>query len=154
MDAFEKLANEACEDGIDVIDYRFGSNRIKGLYCDGTIAVDPSLSTNERSCVLAEELGHHYTTHGDIIDLSVTENRKQERRARLWAYDKKIGLKKLIKSFEHGCRSSHEIAEFLEVTEEFLQEAVECYRQKYGVCTTVDDYYIMFIPRLMVGKMI
>ena len=31
---------------------------------------------------MAEGLGHHYTSHGDILDLSCTENRKQEYRTR------------------------------------------------------------------------
>ena len=30
----------------------------------------------EKACVLAEELGHHYTTIGDIIDQKESENRK------------------------------------------------------------------------------
>ena len=49
---------------------------------------------------------------------------------------------------------SHDVAEYLDVTEEFLQEAIDCYRAKYGECVTVDSYYIMFIPHLMVGKII
>lgn len=36
------------------------------------------------ACILAEEFGHHYTSFGDIIDLSDPSNRKQEHRARLW----------------------------------------------------------------------
>ncbi|MED9903535.1 MAG: hypothetical protein UFG06_05060 [Lachnospiraceae bacterium] len=30
------------------------------------------------------------------------------------------------------------------MTEEFLQEALECYRHKYGVYTQVDNYVIFF----------
>lgn len=37
MNTYERLQDEACEDGIDVIDYTFHSNRIKGLYCDGVL---------------------------------------------------------------------------------------------------------------------
>lgn len=33
MNTYEKLQEEACKDGIDVIDYPFESNGIKGLYC-------------------------------------------------------------------------------------------------------------------------
>ena len=39
MNTYEKLQDKACKDGIDVIDYPFNSNRIDGLYCDGTIAI-------------------------------------------------------------------------------------------------------------------
>ena len=49
------------------------------------IAIRTDLTDIEKSCVLAEELGHYYTTVGDILDQSDDGNRKQERRARLWA---------------------------------------------------------------------
>ena len=78
--------------------------------------------------------------------------RKQERQARLWAYNKQIGLRGLIDAYEHGCQSKYEVAEYLEVTDEFLADCIECYRQKYGIGTTVDNYYIMFIPNLTIGK--
>lgn len=39
MNTYEELQDKACKDGIDVIDYPFNSNRIDGLYCDGTIAI-------------------------------------------------------------------------------------------------------------------
>ena len=147
MNTLEILEAEACKDGIDIIQKEFKSNRIKGLYCDKVVALNKELDTStEKACILAEELGHHYTSSGDILDLSQAENRKQERRARIWAYNKQIGLKGLINAYEHGCKNRHEIAEFLEVTEEFLQEAVNCYNEKYGVFTQMDNYIIYFQP--------
>jgi len=146
MNALELLEDEACKDGIDVVHRKFKSNRIKGLYCDKVIAIDSKLNTTEKACVLAEELGHHYTTTGNILDLSVAQNRKQERQARLWAYNKQIGLYGLIDAYKRGCRNRYEIAEHLEVSEEFLEESVKCYREKYGLCTTVDNYVIYFEP--------
>ena len=119
---------------------------LKGLYYNGCIAIEQGLSSNEKSCVLAEELGHHYTTVGNILDQSSVSNRKQELRARMWAYNKLIGLMGIIKSYEHGCQSYHEMAEYLDVTEEFLRDALKRYHQKYGVCTTVDNYIIYFEP--------
>jgi hypothetical protein len=155
MNAYERLEDEACRDGIDIVRRKFNSPRIKGLYCNGTVAINDDIETsNESACVLAEELGHHYTTVGNILDLSDAQNRKQERQARLWAYNKRIGLYGLIRAFEHGCRTRHETAEYLEVTEEFLQDAIECYRDKYGTGTAFDGYYIMFVPNLMIGKII
>lgn len=121
-------------------------NGLKGLYYNGNIAIEKNLTTTEKACVLAEELGHHYTSSGDILDLSITQNRKQERQARIWAYNKQIGLKGLINAYEHGCRNRHEIAEYLEVTESFLEEAVNCYHEKYGLFTKVDNYVIYFQP--------
>ena len=152
MNTYECLQAEACEDGIDVIDYTFHSNRIKGLYCDGVVAIREDMTIPEKTCALAEEMGHHHTSVGNIIDMESAQNRKQERQARLWAYNKQIGLQGLIRAYEAGCQNRYEVAEYLEVTNEFLAECMECYRQKYGVGTTVDNYYIMFIPYLAVGK--
>ena len=94
--------------------YNF-SNRIKGLYCDGSIALNQNLDTStEKACVLAEELGHHYTATGDIIDQSTVENRKQEMRGRLVAYNKMVGLRGLVEAYNHHCRNLEDTAEYLE----------------------------------------
>lgn len=154
MNNYEALLDEACKDGIEVIDYTFESDRIKGLYCDGTIAISEDMNSVEKACTLAEELGHHHTTVGNIIDVESAQNRKQERQARLWAYNKQIGLFGLIKAYEHGCRNQYEIAEFLNVTDEFFKDAIQCYREKYGIYVDVDNYTIYFIPQLIVAKKI
>ena len=155
MNSFERLENEACEDGIEVISYHFKSDRIKGLYCNNTIALNKRLTTNaEKNSILAEELGHYHTSYGNILDLHSVEDQKQELRARLWAYNKMIGLQGIIAAYKHGCTSLHEMAEFLEVTEEFLNGSLTAYRQKYGCYTTIDNYVICFEPALGVLEMI
>ncbi len=123
-----------------------GVNGLKGLYVDGNIAVDENIPEKEKACILAEELGHYYTTTGNILDQSKAENRKQEYHARLWAYNKQIGLTGIVDAFRSGCRNRHEAAEYLGVTEEFLMDALEAYRKKYGICTTVENYIIYFEP--------
>ena len=153
MNHYEALLDEAHKDGLVVKEkpLKYNNGRIKG----NKIAIREDIeTTTQKADVLAEELGHHYTTVGNILDLSDAQNRKQERQARLWAYNKRIGLYGLIRAFEHGCRTRHETAEYLEVTEEFLQDAIECYRDKYGTGTAFDGYYIMFVPNLMIGKII
>lgn len=148
MNSYEKLEAEACNEGIDVIDYSFQSDKIKGLYCDNTIGINAELNrTSEKICVLAEELGHHHTSSGNILDQSKAENRKQERRARLWAYNKMITLEKLAAAKSAGCRNRFEIAEYLEVSEEFLQAALNTYREIYNAgCCQYGDYLICFDP--------
>lgn len=154
MNTYECLQDEACEDGIDVIDYTFHSNRIKGLYCDGVVAIREDMTIPEKACVLAEELGHHHTSVGNILDMGISANRKQERQARLHGYNHLIGLTGLINAYEHGCTNRYETAEYLDVTEEFLEECISCYREKYGVYKIVDNYIIYFIPNLAVFKRI
>lgn len=74
MNTYECLQDEACEDGIDVIDYTFHSNRIKGLYCDGVVAIREDMTIPEKTCALAEEIGHHGTSYGNIIDMDSVQN--------------------------------------------------------------------------------
>lgn len=155
MTNYERLIDEACKDGVDIVSRDFKSDRIKGLYCNGVICLSRKLTTSaEKACTLAEELGHHHTSVGNIIDLNSHQNAKQERQARLWGYNKKIGLQGLIRAYEHGCQNRYEIADYLEVTEEYLQECINIYRDKYGTGITVDNYYIMFIPYLAVGQLL
>ena len=146
---YEALLEEAHQDGLIVKEkpLKYNNGRIKGR----RIAIRQDIETNtEKTCVLAEELGHHHTSVGNILDMNDVRNRKQERQARLWGYNKLIGLSGIIRTFRAGCQNQHEIAEFLDVTEEYLQECIDCYRDKYGVCTEVDNYTIYFIPNLAV----
>lgn len=127
------------------------NGRIKGK----RIAIRKDIETSvEKSCVLAEELGHYYTTSGNILDQLKVSNRKQEYKARLYGYNLKIGLIGIVRAYESGCRNLYETAEYLDVTEEYLQDALECYKSKYGECVSVDNYAIYFIPSLMVLKII
>jgi len=142
---YEKLLAEAEKEGINVFEADIG--RLKGLYIDGNIALNSSIETySEMACVLAEELGHHHTTHGNILDQNKPENRKQERRARAWAYERLVSLKKLIEASNQGIRNRYELAEFLGVSERFIEEAIQYYREKYGLYCKLDDYIIYFEP--------
>lgn len=152
MTEFEKLLSEANENNVTVYsNYDLHGTNLKGLYCDSSIALSNELNTqSEKVCVLAEELGHHYTTSGNIINVANTANRQQELKARLWAYNNQIGLRGIIECYKSRCQNLHDMAEYLEVTEQFLSDAIECYRSKYGVYIQVDNYIIMFEPSLYV----
>ena len=143
---FEQLLKEAEEEGLEVVSLHL-QEKIKGLYYDGVIAINKNISTtSEKTCVLAEELGHHYTSVGNIIDISNTNNRKQEVKARRWAVKRLVTLKNIIKAFEAGCRNLYEIAEYMEVTEEFLKDAFATYNAMYGKCKKRGNYIIYFDP--------
>ena len=149
---YEELLNEADSQGLIVKEkpLKYNNGRIKGK----RIAIRKDIdTTTEKACILAEELGHHYTTVGNILDMEDPASRKQERRARLWGYDRLIGLHGIINAYEAGCQSSYEIAEHLGVTEEYLQECIGVYREKYGTGARIGEYYVMFEPRVAVGRM-
>lgn len=121
---------------------RANDARIKG----NRIAIRSDISFIQKKCVLAEELGHYYTSSGNIIDQSDTTNRKQEYRARYWAYNRLVNLHDIISAYNAGCRTFYEMSDYLDVTEEFFCEAMESYRAKYGICKTVGKYMICFEP--------
>ena len=85
--------------------------RIKG----NLIAIKKDLTETEKKCVLAEELGHHYTASGNILDQSSVSNRKQELHGRIYAYNKLIGLMGIIRAYKNHCNNLSETAEYLDV---------------------------------------
>lgn len=125
---------------------------LKGLYVDGCIAIDRKLTLKEKICVLAEEIGHHLTSAGNILDQKNDNNRKQEYRARLVSYDIQVGLEGIIKCYEAGCNSLYTMAEHLDVTEDYLNDALEAYKNKYGTYVEYKNYIIYFTPCLGVLK--
>ena len=149
MNTYERLLDEASNEGLIVKEkpLKHTDGRIKGC----RVAIRESIDTTaEKSCVLAEELGHYYTSYGRIVDMNVTENRKQERKARAYGYNKLVGLYGIITAYKAGCNNCYEIAELLNVTEDYLKECIHYYREKYGTHTKIDNYVIFFIPNLAV----
>ena len=68
---YEALLNEAHQEGLIVKEkpLKYNNGRIKGK----RIAIRQDIATNtEKTCVLAEELGHHHTSVGNIIDMIVS----------------------------------------------------------------------------------
>lgn len=155
MTKYERLLNKAKENNVTIYEnYDLSDTRLQGLYCDGSIALSNGLETEaEKFSILNEEMGHHFTSSGDIIDISNPSNRKQELRARLWGYNNAIGLSGIINAYKHGCRTRDELADFFGVSEPYLCEALEAYAAKYGICTQVDNYIIYFEPALGVLEM-
>ena len=151
MDSYEFLLAEAYDLGLIVKEkpLKYNNGRIKG----NKVAIRQDIETTaQKTCVLAEELGHYYTSVGDILDQTDIQNRKQEFRARMWAYNEMVGLMGIVDAYKNGCRNSYEVAKYLNVTEEFLNDALNTYKGKYGVYATVDNYLIYFTPCLTVLK--
>ena len=140
---YEKLLNYAAKQKVQTYELEM-SKRFKGIYEDNVILINKDLSSIEKACVLAEELGHYYTTHGNILDQSKTENRKQEQRARNWACSRMVTLDKFIDAYKNDVSNIHEFAELVCVTEEFMQEALDYYRRRYGISTIYKGYLINF----------
>lgn len=143
---YENLQMEAARLGVEVYEQPMQPT-LKGLYSDDVIWINNLIPTiTEKICILAEELGHYHTSTGHIIDLTDIRNLKQERRARDWAYKRLVPLSKIVQAYHAGVTDRHELAEYLGVSEQFLQAAVDRYREKYGTYTVVDGYIVYFDP--------
>lgn len=157
MTKYEKLLAETQNQNITVLEIDLGTNKKCGK-CIATdegnfLIINSNMNDSQKYEILSEELGHYYTSFGNIINLHDIRNIKQERRARNWAYEKLVGIITIINAFEKGIRSKTELAEYLCVTEEFLKDAIEHYRQKYGVKYKIDHYIIYFEPSLSILKL-
>lgn len=116
-------------DEIDIYEHPLRENPIikkkngKGIYYNndnkGLIFIEDSLSNTDKKCTLAEEIGHHYTSYGNILDISNYTNAKQERKAREWGANMLINyerFKKTIKIYDN----LYQVAEELDVTYDVL----------------------------------
>ncbi len=152
---YEDLLEESTSSDVYVIENADFKSKADGLINGNVIGINKKIqSCRKRACILAEELGHYHTTTGNIISQAAISNRKQELRARVWAYNRLIGLNGIVNSFKHGCYSLHDTADYLEVTEEFLLEALQYYKSKYGTYATIDNYAIYFEPSLGVFELV
>ena len=149
---YEQLLTAADQEGLLVKEQPLTEH--DGLIRGSHIAIRKDIETQaEKSCVLAEEIGHYRTSSGNILDQNKVESRKQEYRARLYGYNLKIGLTGLISAYEAGCGNLYEMAEYSVLMSvykkekaEYLKEAIQCYHSKYGVYAVVDNYVIYFEP--------
>lgn len=148
----EKLYAESYNKGIFITHNKLPEN-MRGFYYEDNstepvITISPKVKTyKEEACVLAEELGHYYTSNGDILVnpyINPLVKRKQEEIAKRWAIKKLITFNDLIKAYEYGVRNLAEMAEYLDVTEKFLKMTFDVYYKKYGKYKIIDEQYTIF----------
>lgn len=82
LNTYEQLLQDADDahvtvhEAIDLNGDTVSSKRLDGLYIDNHIALDSQLKTTaEKTAILAEEIGHHFTSVGDITDLKDADSR-------------------------------------------------------------------------------
>lgn len=88
----------------------------------------------EEKQVLAEELGHYYMDatyplySKDTILMS-----KQEYRAKKWSYNTLISFDKLKIALKNGIKNIYDLANYFNVTSDYMQNAINFYINKYGL---------------------
>lgn len=101
--------------------------RNHGLYADNVVWINKNLTTASKYCILAEEVGHYQTSNGDILDQKSLDNQKQELKARRWAYEKILPRELIQFALADGHIEVWDMAEYLDVDEAFLREALKYY---------------------------
>ncbi|MCY8002827.1 ImmA/IrrE family metallo-endopeptidase [Bacillus haynesii] len=143
---YETLLREATHLGIDTYEKQM-PHRLKGLYSKNVILINKNMKTSyEKTCILAEELGHYHTSSGDIVEQDTIAKRRQEKIARTWAYERLVPLYKIVQAHKEAIRNRYELAQYLEITEEFLDNAIKRYKEKYGATVNYGEYSICFEP--------
>lgn len=123
MSNYEDLLAEYDEE----LDITERNMRNEGLYADGCVWIRRDLPSNRKVCILAEEIGHHETSSGNILDQRNLNNSKQERLARKWAYEKLLPTERIGEAISKGYTTLWDMAEYLDVDEEFLRHCLVHY---------------------------
>jgi Zn-dependent peptidase ImmA (M78 family) len=126
------LKKQLCNENI-LLSYSKLNDEMLGYYYSiddlDLIVINESIISNTKqlNCVIAEELGHYYTTHGNYAPYSCNESNDKinhsrvELRALKWAVDFLIPTSDLLKylSINHEIDYS-DISNYFEVTEDFI----------------------------------
>lgn len=148
LNPYEKQLVEAEKENIRVFEkpFRTYDGRIKG----NRVFIRKGMPIIRSACVLSEERGHFHTCSSDILDQNDSNSRRLEEKGRRWSYDDMVGLFGIVKAYKRKCYSLYDMAKELDVSEDYLNDAICSYRAKYGTGVKYDEYFISFEPQLTV----
>ena len=121
------------EENIILEEVNFNQSNIEGIYfkvpgLSPTIGIHKNIVTDTRKyiSVLAEELGHHFTSIGDLSAECVTYNQKinksrQEKRARIWAANYLISDEEINRAIIQNIGNIYALSIHFNVTEEIIK---------------------------------
>ncbi|MFS7001171.1 ImmA/IrrE family metallo-endopeptidase [Carnobacterium maltaromaticum] len=144
MDDYEDLLNEYSKE-VDIVETNlFEKVGLYGVYRNGIIFLEHSLNITEKKAILIEEYNHFKKTVGIIIDESIIDNAKQENLARRLTYERLLPLESIIRCYYDGLVYYHEVAEYLNIPEELLIDAVNYYKSTRGILFQYHNYLLVF----------
>lgn len=129
MTTYEHLEQFATNLGIIICtDYLRNDDPVDGMYIgfDGfgyVIFINRHRSQARRTVALAEELGHHFQSTGDIAALNSIQARKQELLGRRWSYDQLLPPDTALEYLKKG-GTPWDLAEDTNLPDDFVDEAL------------------------------
>lgn len=121
------------KENIILDEINFKQNNIEGIYfkvpgLSPTIGINKNIVSDTRKyiSILAEELGHHFTSIGDLSAECITYTQKinksrQEKRARIWAANYLISDKEINGAILQNIGNIYDLAIHFNVTEEIIK---------------------------------
>lgn len=152
MREYDDLLINANKQGFSIVEIDLGTDTPCGKCIGNTIYINNRITTKEKACILAEEIGHYYLTVGDITNQMDINNKKQELKARRYGYSLLIEPDDIIHAVKKGCNNRYEIADYLNISEEFFEKLIEDYKKRYGMGVLVGNYYLQLEPNLGIIK--
>ena len=123
---FETMRELAQRSGVKVIHQDMQGN-LAGAYIDQIIFLNNKLDDTAKKCVLAEEIGHHFTAKGNVMELVTVDDYQMELAGRRWGYEVLLPVSQIKAALRVGVREIDSIAELYKVTPEYVKEALEYY---------------------------
>ena len=150
MTTYEMLLDEAYQLGLIVKEINLRTR--KGRCVGNRIAIDKKIETaHEKACILREEIAHYLKTVGDISNQNIINNRKQENIARAEVIQNCCNPDMIINAVKNNLFHKYDIVDYLNITEELFDEAVEYYSRKIPQYTK-DSITLYFNNQLYIFK--
>lgn len=133
MKSITNIYNLIEEESIILEEVNFKQSNIEGIYfkapgLSSTIGIHKNIAfdTKKYISVLAEELGHHFTSIGDLSAECITYTQKvnrskQEKRARIWAANFLISDDEIVGALTHNINTLYGLSDHFNVTEEIIK---------------------------------
>ncbi|MGN4156955.1 ImmA/IrrE family metallo-endopeptidase [Staphylococcus auricularis] len=144
MGLYEEMLIE--HDYIEVRETDVMPNDLHGVWLGDLILIKRNVSETRKAEVLYEELAHHKLTYGNILDQSKDINRKFENYARRHGYEAALPLRIIVEAHNYGVSNLYELAQYVQLSEKYIIEILEHYKNKYGIGTHYCNYSITFEP--------
>lgn len=125
-----RLYRIAEENGIVIDRISLPMNLSASVMCENKmyVAIDKDIRGAEERVCLAHELGHCQTASFYNIFAPLDVRGKHERRADRWAIKRLIPPTKYKDAIRNGYNDIYSLAEYFDVTADFMQKAVDYYR--------------------------
>ena len=133
MEKFEEICEEVYSDDIRIVPIEVAKDGPKALYIKANgrklIALPHSDTEAQRTCMLTEQYGHYVTGDDRVLYYDKIADWKAEARARRYAHDRLL-TPDAIRIAAQNTDDEYEIAFALNVTVEFLRDAIDCFKAR------------------------